>query len=101
MIGDEDVACFAIVTHQVVETFRVGAFLNHESKINTETLKAFVGSHGVGVSTWSLAKLRSHTDIALIDGVGERQSGHATSVPVELGKPTKVQMAETLVPEHA
>ena len=82
MVGDQNVAGFAVVTDQVIETLGVGALLDHESEIDAETLKTLGSCHGVGVSTWSLAKLRSHADSALIDGIGEGQSRHATGVLV-------------------
>lgn len=69
MISDEDVACFAIVAHQVVETFRIGAFLNHESDVDTETLEALRCGHGIGVTTWSLSELGCHADCTIVDDV--------------------------------
>jgi hypothetical protein len=82
VVGNEDVTSLPIVSDQVVETLGVGALLDHESEIDAETLKTLGSCHGVGVSTWSLAKLRSHADSALIDGIGDGQSRHATGVLV-------------------
>ena len=54
MVGDQNVACLAVVTDQVVETLGIGALLHHESEIDSETLKTLGCSHGVGMATRSL-----------------------------------------------
>ena len=69
MVSDEDVTRFAIVSHQVVKTFRIGTPLDHERKINTDALKTFGCGHGVGMAARNLTKLRSHADRVVIDDV--------------------------------
>jgi hypothetical protein len=56
MVGDQNVACFAVMADQVVETLGVGAHLHHESEIDSETLKTLGRSHGVGMTTQSLSQ---------------------------------------------
>ena len=80
MIGDENVAGFALVSNQVVETLGVRTLLNHEGEVDAESLEALGGRHRISVPARRLAKFRGHADGTFVDGVGEGQSRHATSV---------------------
>ncbi len=57
VVGDEDVAGFAVMSHSIVETFGIRALLDHESKINAKALQACGGGHGVCMSTRRFAEL--------------------------------------------
>ncbi|KAI2504063.1 hypothetical protein MHU86_10345 [Fragilaria crotonensis] len=85
---------------QIIKTLGIGALLDHESEVDAKALKACGGGHGVGMAARCLAELGSHTNRALVDGVREAKRRHATSMLVEFGEPAKVQMTETLVPQH-
>ena len=41
---------------QIVEALGIGALLDHESEIDSETLKTLGRSHGVGMATRSLSQ---------------------------------------------
>ena len=57
VVGDEDVAGFAVMSHSIVETFGIRALLDHESKINAKALQARGSGHGVCMSTRRFAEL--------------------------------------------
>lgn len=45
VICDEGITCLTVETHEVIETLRVPAALNHESKVDRETLETDGGNH--------------------------------------------------------
>jgi hypothetical protein len=64
MVGEEDVAGFAIETDKIVMSVGVAALLGHETKIDGQTLVACRRSHRRFLSGRCLAKFRGETDRA-------------------------------------
>ena len=55
MIGEQNVASFAVVANQIIKALGIGALLDHESEVDAKALKAFGGGHGVGMAARCLA----------------------------------------------
>jgi hypothetical protein len=67
VISEQDVASFAVVPDQIVETRRVTALLHHETKIDGDPLITGCGSHRTFGAWWRFAKFGSQADRTLFD----------------------------------
>jgi hypothetical protein len=100
VISDEGVTGFAVEAHEIIETLGVAAALNHECKVNGETLKTNGGDHDGGGTARSLAEFCGEANGTFIDRTGHGQSREATRMAMQLRQTPEVEMAKTLVPEH-
>jgi hypothetical protein len=101
MIGQQNIASFAVESHQVFETFGVAALLDHKSEIHSQALHTLSGLHGSGVTARRLAEFGSKTDSAIFrGGVGDGKSGDPTRVTVHVRKSAEVDVSEALMPQE-
>jgi hypothetical protein len=70
VVGDEDVTGFTVEAHEVVETFRIVALLNHKREIDRKTLKADRGNHGGGGTAGGFAEFRGKANSTIVGEAG-------------------------------
>jgi hypothetical protein len=67
MVGEKDVAGFAVEANKIVVSFGVAALLNHESEVDGQTLVARSRSHRCRFSGGRFSEFGGESDGALFD----------------------------------
>jgi hypothetical protein len=101
VVGDGDIAGFAIEASVLFETLGVLGGLDDETEINTESLKTSGGFARIVFAASRFAKLGSEADRAIVDLGGNRELGNAFDELVGVGEAASIAVGETLVPQDA
>jgi hypothetical protein len=102
MVGEKDVACFAVEANEVVVSFGIAALFNHEPKVNRQTLVARCRSHRGRLSGGRFAEFGGETYGAVFDFRRDRERWYAPfDKAMHFRQATKVEMPKALVPEHS
>jgi hypothetical protein len=101
MVGEKDVAGFAVETDKVVVSFGVAALLNHEPEVDGQTLVARGRSHRGGLSGGCFPEFGSEAYGTVFNFRRDLELRYAFDKAMHFREATKIEMSKALVPEHA
>jgi hypothetical protein len=101
MVGEKDVAGFAVEANKIVVSFGVAALLNHESEVDGQTLAARGRSHRSRFSGGCFSEFGSEADGAIFDFRRDLELRYAFDKAMHFREAAEVEMPKALVPEHS
>jgi hypothetical protein len=100
MVGEKDVAGFAVEANEVVVSFGVAALLNHEPEVDGQTLVARSRSHRSRFSGGRFPEFGGEADGAIFDFRRDLELWYAFDKAMHFREAAEVEMSKALVPEH-
>jgi hypothetical protein len=94
MIGEKDVACFAVETNKIVVSFGVAALLNHESEVDGQTLVARSRWHRSRFSGGRFSEFGGEADGALFDFRRDLELRYAFDEGMHFREAAEVEMSK-------
>ena len=93
MVGDDDIARFAVISQVRFVSGRVGRRLDHETKVNGYPLVALGRTTRIVETTCRFSHLGGHAGRALIGGACQRELRDANGVLVHVGDAAMMEVA--------
>jgi hypothetical protein len=101
VVGDSDVASFAVESGVLFETLGILRSLNDEAEIDAEALKAGSGFARVVFASSRFTKFGGEADGTVVDLGGDRKLRDTFDELVGFGEAASVTMGKSLVPKDA